>query len=117
MEKLTGKTIVSFFSRKILVLFSLASLVITWLLAKANPFFYLPNRDNGYYLYGGRFILNGGLLYKNLWEERPPAMYYLNALGIWIGRDSRWGVWLIELVFLTLAAWLGYRLMKKLWQP
>jgi hypothetical protein len=116
-QNMAIKKIFYFCFEKILSVLSFLSLVIVLLLHYANPFFYLPNRDNGYYLYGGRFILNGGLLYKKLWEERPPAMYYLNALGIWLGRDSRWGVWLIELVFLTLAAWIGYGLIKKLWQP
>jgi hypothetical protein len=111
------KTVLLFIREKMLVIMSLASLVVVLLLPFANPYFYTPNRDNGFHLYAGRFILNGGVLYKALWEERPPAMFYLDALGLWIGRDSRWGVWLVEVLFLSVAAWVGYQLLKRLWQP
>ena len=105
-----------FLKEKILAAVSLTILVWVMLLPNANPYFYTPNRDNGFYLYTGQVILKGGILYKNVWEERPPAMIYLNALGLWIGQNSRWGVWLVQLIFLSLAAWIGYGLMKRLWQ-
>jgi len=114
---MTHKNLALAIFEKILLVISLLCLVIVLILSKANPFFYQPNRDNGFYLYSGRLILNGGVLYKNIWEARPPAIFILNSMGLWLGRDSRWGVWLIELVFLTASAWLGYRLMRKLWQP
>lgn len=70
-------------------------------------------RDSGVFLYFGWRILNGELPYRDIWDHKPPVIFYLNALGLAITDGSRWGVWVIELIFLFLAAYLGYQLLKK----
>jgi hypothetical protein len=70
-------------------------------------------RDSGVFLYFGWRILNGELPYRDLWDHKPPVIFYLNALGLAITNNSRWGVWVIELIFLFFAAYLGYQLLKK----
>jgi hypothetical protein len=84
---------------------------------RANPYTVLPTRDSGCYLYIGRLILRGELPYINAWDSKPPAIFYINALGLLIGRGTRWGVWLLEFLFLYGAAVIGYRLLRKTWQP
>jgi len=70
-------------------------------------------RDSGVFLYTGWRILNGGLPYRDIWDHKPPVIFYINALGLAIANNSRWGVWLIEFVALFLAAYIGFRLIKK----
>ncbi len=70
-------------------------------------------RDSGVFLYAGWRILNGELPYRDIWDHKPPIIYYLDALGLAITRNSRWGVWLLELLCLVTAAYLGYALVKK----
>ena len=94
---------------------SFSVLVILLLLPNADPYFYTPNRDSGFFLYAGRVILKGGLLYRDVWDSKPPAIFYLNALGLWLGRDTRWGVWLLEFLFLFCSTWIAFLLIKKLW--
>jgi hypothetical protein len=96
--------------------FALA-LFIAVVLAQTNPYTTLPSSDNGSFLYVGRLILQGKLLYINIWDSKPPGIFYLNALGLWLGRDTRWGVWLLQFVFLYATAVIGYRLLRKAWQP
>jgi len=81
-------------------------------LSQANPYFATPNRDSGMFLYFGRMILYGKTPYRDIWDNKPPGVYFINALGLWIGQDTRWGVWLLEWVFLLTAIILGYRLLK-----
>lgn len=70
-------------------------------------------RDSGVFLYTGSRILNGDLPYINIWDHKPPVIFYLNALGLFLGGGSRWGVWFIEFISLLLAAFIGFRLTKK----
>src|SRR5262245_8405640 len=84
-------------------------------LAQANPGTHIPGRDYGFYVYIGDQILHGRLPYQDAWESKPPAIFYLNAIGLWIGRGSRWGVWVIEFISLLVAAAFSFLVMKKLW--
>lgn len=99
----------------IISIISSAGLVMALLLNKANPAYYPPNRDSGLFLYAARVILNGGVLYRDIWDNKPPGIFYLNALGLWLGKDTSWGVWLIEFLFLTAATYISYVLLKKMW--
>lgn len=73
----------------------------------------LTYRDSGVFLYTGWRILHGEIPYLHVWDHKPPVIFFLNTLGLLIGGGSRWGVWLIELVALLLAAIIGYNLVKR----
>ncbi|MEI2692214.1 MAG: glycosyltransferase family 39 protein [Anaerolineae bacterium] len=66
------------------------------------------------FLYVGWRILNGEIPYLHIWDHKPPLIFYLNALGLWLTGGSKWGVWLIELAALLLAAGLGFKLVKRI---
>ena len=70
-------------------------------------------RDSGVFLYTGWRILNGELPYRDIWDHKPPVIFYINAAGLALTNNSRWGVWLLELVLVFFAAWVGYQLIKK----
>ncbi len=95
-----------------LALFFLLALTV---LVQANAGTRTLGRDQGFYVYIGSEIVHGRLPYADAWEGKPPAIFYLNALGIWLGRGSRWGVWVIELVCLLAALWLGYEFLRRKW--
>lgn len=103
-------------SEKVIIIFFLAILVALTLV-QANPITTYPSRDGGAFNYIGRLILEGKLPYVDVWDSKPPGIFYLNAFALWLGRNTRWGIWLVEFVFLFGAACVGYKLMKTLWQP
>lgn len=70
-------------------------------------------RDSGVFFYIGWRILNGEIPYLHVWDHKPPVIFYLNALGLWLSGGSPWGVWLIELAALVLATGLGFKLVKR----
>jgi 4-amino-4-deoxy-L-arabinose transferase-like glycosyltransferase len=71
------------------------------------------DRDAGAFLYIGWRILNGELPYLNIWDHKPPFVYYIDAFGLAISNNSRWGVWQIEFTALLVAAVLAYWLVKR----
>ncbi len=81
----------------------------------ANPLFDKPSRDGGFFLYAGQQILNGKIPYTEVWDNKGPAIFYINALGLWLGGGSRWGVWLIEFICIFGMFLLLYKLIVERW--
>lgn len=60
--------------RKYILIFFLITLIVrasTWLLPL--------QRDAIGYAYNGREIVNGAVLYRDMWDHKPPGIYFLNA--------------------------------------
>jgi Dolichyl-phosphate-mannose-protein mannosyltransferase len=77
----------------------------------------LTYKDSGVFLYIGWRILHGEVPYRDVWDHKPPVIFYINALGELITKNSRWGVWIIEFICLFVAAYIGFRLVKRLLDP
>src|SRR6187399_2457518 len=97
-----------------LLLIAIAFLTLA-VLAQANPGTELPTRDYGIFVYIGEQITHGKLPYRDMWDNKPPGIFYLNAVALWIGRGSRWGIWLVEFISLFGATLLSFNFIKKLW--
>jgi len=80
----------------------------------SNPLFSYPGRDGGIFLYIGSLILKGKIPYKDVWENKGPLVFYINALGLFLTNGSRWGVWLFEFLFFFCAGCIGYLLIKRI---
>ncbi len=80
----------------------------------SNPFFSYPGRDGGIFLYVGSLILKGRIPYLEVWENKGPLVFYINALGLTISGGSRWGVWFLEFLFFLSAGVIGYIVVKRL---
>lgn len=94
--------------------YGLLALLALLVLATVSPHIQpLPSTDSSVFLYTAETILDGGLPYRDVWDHKGPLIYYIDALGLLLGDGSRWGVWLLELVFVVGAAWLGYRLLRE----
>lgn len=70
------------------------------------------NDNSGIYLYAGWRIVEGELPYIQLWDHKPPLVFYINALGAAISPGSHWGIWVLEVLALFLASYFGYQIMK-----
>ncbi len=94
--------------------FPILLLAVCGVLLPVSPrFIPIPNRDQGVFLYAGQQILTGDLLYRDIWDHKPPLIHHINALGILLGRGSSWGVWLLELASMLVAAALGFVLIDR----
>jgi hypothetical protein len=99
--------------RSLLVL--LLAVLTGLVLLQANPASNPPSRDGGIFLYGGGEILRGKLLYVDLVDNKPPGIYFLNALALFLAGGSRWGIWLFEFLFIFGSALLVHGLLKRQW--
>jgi hypothetical protein len=107
----SGKRVVVFRLISICAIFLLVSIV----LADANPATNLPKIDSGTFEYIVQQILRHKLPYRDVWDSKPPAIFYVNALGLWIGKGSRWGIFAIEFASLFIATGLAFWFLKKQW--
>ncbi|MBN1641419.1 MAG: glycosyltransferase family 39 protein [Anaerolineae bacterium] len=87
------------------------------ILPSAPMFHSLPHRDAGVFLYVGQQILQGRLPYRDVWDHKGPALYYLNALGLALSGGSEWGVWTLQLVLVCAAAYLGFLALESIVGP
>lgn len=74
----------------------------------------VPARDSGVFLYVGNGILDGKIPFSDYWDHKPPLVYFLNALVLFIGNNSLSFLWLFEFIFLFVSAVLNFKLLTKL---
>lgn len=72
-----------------------------------------PGNDSGIFLYFGEQILRGRQPFVDLWDHKPPLVFYLNALGLFLGGGSRWGVWAIEAASLMAACLFAFLFLRR----
>lgn len=92
-----------------LLLFGAAFMILTSVSPHVFP---RPNIDQGVYTYIAGEILEGKVPYRDLWDHKGPIIYYIYALGLLL--DPVYGVWLLGIFNLFLAAFLSYRLLFNL---
>lgn len=94
------------------ILFSLAGALAA--LTPANPANTpIPNRDSGVFLYIGWRLLHGDIPYRDVWDHKPPLIYFTDALGLTFAPDSLWGVWVVQLIFITLTIFFLYKAVQE----
>jgi hypothetical protein len=62
--------------------------------------------DKEIFSYIGRLIAKGGLPYRDVFDHKPPLIFFFNCFG-------PWGLWLIDTALVMLATGLFFRLCQK----
>lgn len=73
----------------------------------------IPSHDSGIFLYFGQQILRGKIPFLDLWDHKPPLIFYVDALGLFIGRGSLWGIWNLELLSLSASILSGFLVLRR----
>ncbi|HEY3476377.1 MAG TPA: glycosyltransferase family 39 protein, partial [Anaerolineales bacterium] len=73
----------------------------------------LPSRDSGVFLYIGWRLLEGDVPYRDIWDHKPPLIYFVDALGIALTPDSLWGIWFLQFIFLALTLFFIYKVLDQ----
>lgn len=80
------------------------------------PFWARPlDMDEGLYAYGGWQLLQGSTLYKDLWDLKPPAIYFLNALVFWLSAPAAIYLYVCAALFSSLTCLAVYKVTGLLW--
>lgn len=108
------KTLSSRFSREDVVLLAVLLLYMLVLQVPWSP----PNEqveaDVTIYAYGGQEILRGGLPYRDFWDHKGPATYYVFAAAFWLAGADAWGVWYLAVFWAALIAVSFYMFLRTL---
>ena len=67
--------------------------------------------DSSVYKIIGRGWVDGKVPYVDLWDQKGPLIYFINAAGYWIAGSDK-GVWLVQCVFAFVSLLLSYRFFK-----
>jgi len=95
----------------------LFALLVVAFLARSPYSVPVPIRDSGIFLHIGSEVLHGKILYQQTWDNKQPLLYVINALGLWLGKGSVWGVWGLELALLLIVFFVSYRLIRAALTP
>jgi len=80
-----------------------AVLVIGFLAAGTWSSYWAENRNDQYQLITlGQCVYNGGQLYVDCWENKPPGIAWLNALGLVLYPGGQLGAWMLPAVIALL---------------
>ena len=63
--------------------------------------------DASLFYYIGQQVGNGTLLYRDIWDHKPPLLFFLNGLGTRLTPGAAWGVWALAGV-MQAAGWVGF---------
>ena len=78
---------------------------------------YPPGRDQGEFATIARGILNGKIPYVDLWNPKPPAIFYVYALAMTLYGQTTAALRTLDLILVPVISaalyWLGYRLGHK----
>ena len=92
----------------------IGALILISLIVALPVLTYPLGRDQGMYANIARTILNGGLPYIDMWDIKPPAIYYIYAGGISLFGPGAAAIRAIDLAFLPLTLISLFMLGKRL---
>jgi len=92
---------------------ALIFLAILFISIRIVRFFEPLGLDQGLFAYFGQHIPRGSVPYKDIWDSKPPGIFYLYALAFSLGDAIGW-VYLLEGLCSAATAFLIYRLGRQL---
>lgn len=99
--------------RQIGICFLLSAVTVTVFSVYTTPVTPYYGNDSAFFLLLGKGVAAGKIPYLDLYDQKGPLIFYINALG-YLLTGSRYGIFLLQLVNLTAASVLIYRLAR-LW--
>jgi 4-amino-4-deoxy-L-arabinose transferase-like glycosyltransferase len=91
----------------------LVVLVVTFLNLPWRPDIKGIPPDSGFYAYIGKALLHSQVLYRDVWDDKPPLGYYLDAVALAIFGQNPWGLWWSGIVWIAACLVLFYLVLKK----
>ncbi len=84
-----------------------------------NPFYlnkitYNLDPDRSVFIYGGKLVSTGALPYRDFWDHKPPAVFYVDAAVIKMGGTSPWAFWWTNVAWIALTTVVFYLILRRL---
>lgn len=98
------------------ILIILGLIIVNFLIQiGVEPSYNSMSTDSGTFAYCGQVIHDGGLMYRDCWDNKPPGVYYLNALAISIAGANPFAIWLFQAAWLTIAVVAFFLIIQYIW--
>src|SRR3954453_17353299 len=72
--------------------------------------------DSGIFLYVGEQLRHGSALYRDVWDHKPPLIFYFNELGLAAANGSAAGVFVLAYLFVAAFFLLVYHETSRLFE-
>ncbi len=94
------------------------SVAMLFVVVRALPILsFPPGRDQSTYLLIGRSLLEGKQLYHDLWDNKPPGIFYLYAGISKLFGTALWGVALVDILWLLVVSYCIFRFTARFLGP
>jgi dolichyl-phosphate-mannose-protein mannosyltransferase len=90
----------------------LGALTLVFLRALPNLSFPIA-RDQGTYCFIGEQLLHGKHLYLDLWDNKPPGIFYIYAVIVKLFGTAMWSVAVVDLVWLLVISYCIYKFAER----
>ena len=90
-----------------------AAVTVYYLRWVVHGFDLFKQDDSGFYMYIGQQVARGVPMYRGVWDQKPPILYFLNALGMWLTPGSPAGVFAL---FALISAVFWFMLVRAYWR-
>ncbi len=89
------------------------SIILLYYCSKCSPLYPLNDwPDANVFLSAGKGMLEGRVMYRDLYDHKGPLLFALHALCALVSADSFLGVWILEILFFGLFLFIAYRLIR-----
>ena len=100
--------------RAALAVLALAAFAMTALCSMSSPLYPLNIWGDANCLFTvGRAMKAGAVLYRDIYEQKGPTLYFVHMLAAFVSDRSFLGVYLLEGLAMTAFAWLAYGLLRR----
>jgi len=106
MKKILSATITPY-----LILFSVCLFIL--LKSQVTPFLYgTPWMDSSVFIYTAQQMIDGQLIYKEVFDHKGPTLYLLNIIGLKIFNGDWAGIWVIQLFCYLITTTFLYKTLR-----
>ena len=94
-RKLSDARTANLFAAALIFIFSVITITIC---SKSSPLYPMNNWDDANCFFTvGKAVGNGEVMYRDIFEQKGPVLYFLHTIAYFISRDSFLGVYFIEI--------------------
>lgn len=72
----------------------------------------VPSIDSSVYIYMGQRMREGAVPYRDVFDHKGPLLYAIEWLGLTIGKGSKSGIWVVELISMLVFLLFMYKSIK-----